>query len=79
MTIGTIIALVGLGLTIVVQLISIGIFVGRIDALKELFQFRLNALEQKQNKYNNMQERLAVVENSDKVAHHRIDTLMRKN
>lgn len=72
MTIGTIIALCGLGLTIITQLITIGIFLGRIDSLKELFKFRLDALEKKQDKYNHLQERMACVEESSKSAHIRI-------
>lgn len=79
MTLGTVIALIGLGLTIAVQLVTVGIFVGKINAFSEMTAFRFSLLEKKQDKYNNMQERLAVVENSDKSAHHRIDTLMRRS
>ena len=36
---------------------------------------RLNYLEQKMDKHNNLQERMAVVEQSAKSAHHRIDDI----
>lgn len=36
---------------------------------------RLKILEKKQDKYNNVLERLATVENSVKSAHHRIDSI----
>ena len=36
---------------------------------------RLNYLEQKMDKHNNLQERMAVVEQSTKSAHHRIDDI----
>jgi len=65
-----------LALTLVVQLITVGIFIGKINAFQKMTEFRFGQLERKQDKYNHMQERLAVVENSDKSAHHRIDRLM---
>ena len=36
---------------------------------------RLHYLEEKMDKHNNMQERLAIVEQSAKSAHHRLDDL----
>lgn len=65
-----------MALTLIVQLITVGIFIGKINAFQKMTEFRFVQLERKQDKYNHMQERLAVVENSDKSAHHRIDNLM---
>ena len=39
---------------------------------------RLNYLEQKMDKHNNLQERMAVVEQSTKSAHHRINDILDK-
>ncbi|MBO5010893.1 MAG: hypothetical protein J6C49_00340 [Elusimicrobiaceae bacterium] len=65
-----------LALTLVVQLITVGIFIGKINAFQKMTEFRFVQLERKQDKYNHMQERLAVVESSNKSAHHRIDNLV---
>lgn len=78
MNASTIIAMSALCISVVINVLSIGRFVGKIESLEKLIDFRLKRLEDKQDKYNHLQERLAVVENSDKVAHHRIDTLMRE-
>jgi cell division protein FtsL len=40
--------------------------------------YRLDRLEEKQDKHNSMIERLTVVEQSTKSAHHRIDGIARK-
>ena len=78
MTVSTIIALVALFVSVCVNVLSIGRFVGKIESLEKLIDFRLTRLEGKQDKYNHLQERMAAVENSDKVAYHRIDALLRE-
>lgn len=40
---------------------------------KSLILYRLEQLEKKQDKHNGLMERMAVVEQSTKSAHHRID------
>lgn len=67
--------------TIVVGLFSflasvIGTF-GGILVSGKLTNYRLEMLEQKVQKHNNMVERLYKVEDSTKSAHHRIDELRR--
>ncbi len=65
--------IVGVVIVIVVQLISVGIFVGQNKAFKEHITYRLDELEKKQDKHNNLIERMTVVERDVKSAHHRID------
>lgn len=73
MSVGVIVSLVALGISIIVNLISIGVFVGQMKGFKELMVFRLDALEAKQNKYNHLQERIAVLERDNKTAFHLIE------
>ncbi len=58
---------------LVVNLISIGVWVGSISSFKKHINYRLDKLEEKQDKHNNLIERMAIVEQSTKSAHHRID------
>lgn len=58
---------------LVVNLVSIGIWVGSISSFKKHINYRLDKLEEKQDKHNNLIERMTVVEQSTKSAHHRID------
>lgn len=44
-------------------------------AIKEEFNKSIERLEEKQDKHNNLIERMAIVEQSTKSAHHRIDDL----
>lgn len=44
-----------------------------IVELKQSFKADIDRLEKKQDKYNNLQERTAIVEQSSKSAHHRQD------
>lgn len=68
----TIISLVALGISVCVNVLAIGKFVGRIDGLEKLIDFRLSRLETKQDKYNHLQERVAVLERDNKTAFHLI-------
>ena len=58
---------------LVVNLISIGVWVGSISSFKKHINYRLDKLEEKQDKHNNLIERMAIVEQSTKSAHHRLD------
>ncbi|MBR1979772.1 hypothetical protein [Candidatus Proelusimicrobium excrementi] len=60
---------VELGLTIAAQLITIGIFVGKLNTLQKMVEFRLDQLEKKQDRYNHLQERMTRNEESLKTAH----------
>lgn len=70
--------IIGVGIVIVVQLISIGIFIGQSKSFKEHIIYRLDELEKKQDKYNNLIGRMAVVEKDLYAAHIRIDKLENK-
>lgn len=75
----TIISLVALGISVLVNVLSIGKFVGRIDGLERLIDFRLRNLEAKQDKYNHLQERIAVLERDNKTAFHLIEQMEQHN
>lgn len=64
---------VELGLSIAAQLITIGIFVGKLNTLQKMVEFRLDRLEKKQDRYNHLQERLTRNEESLKSAHKRLN------
>ena len=49
---------------------------GGIMAANRLTTYRLEQLEEKVKKHNNLVERMAIVEQSTKSAHHRIDELV---
>lgn len=55
--------------------VQILIYVAGFAAMWGNVTTRLNYLEQKMDKHNNLQERMAVVEQSTKSAHHRIDDI----
>lgn len=49
---------------------------GGIMAANRLTTYRLEQLEEKVKKHNNLVERMAIVEQSTKSAHHRIDEIV---
>lgn len=61
-------ALIATIISIVVQIIGVGIFIGVINT-------KISYLEKKMDKHNCLLERMVVVEQSSKSAHHRIDKL----
>lgn len=75
----TVISLVALGISVIVNVLSVGKFVGRIDGLEKLIDFRLRNLEAKQDKYNHLQERIAVLERDNKTAFHLIEQMEQHN
>ncbi|WP_428064650.1 hypothetical protein [Candidatus Avelusimicrobium fimicolum] len=75
----TVISLVALGISVIVNVLSVGKFVGRIDGLERLIDFRLRNLEAKQDKYNHLQERIAVLERDNKTAFHLIEQMEQHN
>lgn len=64
-----------LAVMVIAQLITVGIFIGKINAFQKMTEFRFVQLERKQDKYNHLQERTISNEASSKSAHHRIDAL----
>lgn len=64
---------VELGLSIAAQLITIGIFVGKLNTFQKMVEFRLDRLEKKQDRYNHLQERMTRNEESLKSAHKRLN------
>ena len=64
---------------IVVAVLSlIGTLIGTLAGImtsNRLTAYRIEQLEKKVNKHNNLIERMAIVEQSVKSAHHRIDEL----
>lgn len=64
-----------IAIVLIVNLVSIGIWVGSMSSFKKHINYRLDKLEEKQDKHNNLIERMAIVEQSTKSAHHRLDHL----
>lgn len=62
--------LAGILITVVIQALYIAFKIGK-------FEEKLTALEKKQDKHNNLIERMVRVEDSTKSAHHRIDEMAR--
>lgn len=66
-------------LVILVNVLSAGIFVGGLAMSIKYIEMQINRLEEKQDKHNSLIERMAIVEQSSKSAHHRIDDISRIN
>ena len=69
--------------TVIVAIVSLfgtlaGTFGGILTSSK-LTNYRLEQLEKKVDKHNNFAERIPVIEQSIKVANHRIDDLEKQN
>lgn len=62
-------------LSIVIQLISVGIFIGMFKTSLNFMQQQIIELKDDMHKYNNVLTRLAVAENSIKSLHHRLDEI----
>lgn len=60
-------------ISVVIQLVSVGIFIGMFKTSLSFMQEQIKDLKEDMHKYNNVLARLAVAENSLKSAHHRID------
>lgn len=71
MTEGIIVALITGGLAILSNVIASG-------QTKKLIMYRLDELEEKQDKHNGLMERMVIVEQSTKSAHHRLDGMQGK-
>lgn len=60
---------------IVINVLSAGIFLGGLAMSIKFIEAQIKRLEDKQDKHNNLIERMAKVEASASSAHHRIDEL----
>lgn len=78
-TVGTAVALIVSIIGLVVQIVAVGIYIGKLEGFKALVDFRFQTLEKKQDKHNNLIERMTRVEDSTKSAHHRIDDIEREH
>jgi hypothetical protein len=64
--------------SIIIQLVSIGIFIGMFKTSLAFMQEQIKDLKEEMHRYNSVLARLAVAENSIKSCHSRIDTLEEK-
>lgn len=67
-----------LALSIIIQLVAIGIFIGVYKTSLAFMQEQIRELKEDMRKYNNILERMIRVEDSTKSAHHRLDSLEKK-
>lgn len=86
MSLELVIAGLALFITVIINIVAVSFFAGilksnqdhqkeMLQLLKEDFQSHFTRLEQKQDKHNNLIERMASAENSIKSAHHRINDI----
>lgn len=59
--------------SVVIQLIAVGIFIGVYKTTINFMQTQISELKEDMKKYNNVLERLIKVESSTSSAHHRLD------
>ena len=62
-------------LLIIINVLSSGIFLGGLAMSIKYIEQQIKRLETKQDRHNNLLERMAVVEQSTKSAHHRLDEI----
>lgn len=67
-----------LALSIIIQLVAIGIFIGVYKTSLSFMQEQIRELKEDMRKYNNILERMIHVEDSAKSAHHRLDSLEKR-
>ncbi|MBR1775932.1 hypothetical protein IJ750_02520 [bacterium] len=62
-------------LVIVVNVLSAGIFIGGLSMSIKFIEKQIKRLEDKQDKHNNLIERMVKVEESTRSAHKRLDSI----
>lgn len=62
-------------ISVIIQLISIGVFIGVNKTTLDFMQEQIKDLKEDMRKYNCILERMVIVEQSTKASHHRIDTI----
>lgn len=65
-------------IVIVVNVLTAGIFLGGLAMSIKFIEQQIKRLEEKQDKHNNLVERMVKVEESAKSAHKRLDILDKK-
>ena len=65
-------------IVIVVNVMTAGIFLGDLAMSIKFIEQQIKRLEEKQDKHNNLVERMVKVEESTKSAHKRLDILDKK-
>ena len=71
------ITIIGFIIGLVIQIITVGIFIGIYKTTINFMQQQIEDLKSDMRKYNNVLERLRKVESSSNSAHHRIDEIIR--
>lgn len=61
--------------SVIIQLIAIGIFIGVYKTTIAFMQLQIKELKEDMHKYNNVLTRLALAENKIESAHQRIDRI----
>lgn len=81
-TIGAIIAIVVSIVGLIVQLVSVGIYIGKLEGFKDLVNFKFAEQDKKLDKHNNfitrvyeLERKQDIEEEQIKVANHRIEDL----
>ena len=74
----TTISVISLVLSVVINIIAIAYFFGKLSERVSGLKKDITRLEEKQDKHNSLIERMALVEQSTKSAHHRIDDMKEK-
>jgi len=64
-------------LSVVIQLVAMGVVIGIYKTTISFMQQQIQELKDDMRKYNNILERMIIVEQSTKSAHHRIDDLLK--
>ena len=62
-------------LVIVINVLTAGVFIGGLAMSIKFIEEQIRRLEEKQDRHNNLIERMVKVEESTKSAHHRIDSI----
>ena len=62
-------------LSVIIQLVAIGIFIGVFKTTVAFMQEQIKDLKDEMRRYNNVLERMIIAEQSVKSAHHRIDDM----
>lgn len=78
MEIINIITIIGFVLGLIIQIVSVGIFIGVYKTTIAFMQKQIEELKTDMRKYNNILERMITVEQSTKSAHKRLDGMEQK-
>ena len=65
-------------MSVIIQLVALGVVIGIYKTTISFMQVQIAELKDDMKKYNNMLERMIVVEQSTKSAHHRIDDILKE-